>query len=87
MDRVAAKGEGQEEVKVVPLQTVQKNLKEAAEDPLNEMESALLTREAKRLREETSGKAKIADRLRNEHVKMTEAMNGEVSSLAPRGRD
>lgn len=79
VERVEAKGEGQEETEVVPFRHIVSKLKEAAEGTMSARERALLQKEMERLREEREEKEKVADRLRGELTDVTKAFNGECA--------
>ncbi|KAK4051523.1 hypothetical protein OIO90_004737 [Microbotryomycetes sp. JL221] len=80
--RVEARGEGQEELEVVPLRSSHRALLDASETAHNNQEYTLLKKEADRLRKEIAEKEKLADRFRDELNDVTKAFNARLNYFA-----
>lgn len=78
VERVQAKGEGNEKKEAQPLRTLLQQLKDALDRATTNEDKALLDREMKRLRKILADTLAVADRLKAELFKLTSAFNTRV---------
>lgn len=83
VERIEAKGEGEEQTEPVPLRHIIGTLKEALDKTTVLEEKKLLELELRRLKKEVAAKEKVADRLRSELSDVTKAFNCEYSHSPP----
>ncbi|KAK4700839.1 E3 ubiquitin-protein ligase SHPRH, partial [Phenoliferia sp. Uapishka_3] len=82
VERDQAKGEGNEDVEVQPLQNSIKALKDASERASRDEEAEMLDRESRRLRIIFAEKGKLFDRLKSEFNDLTTAFNMRLQYFA-----
>ncbi|GAA5891640.1 hypothetical protein JCM8208_007354 [Rhodotorula glutinis] len=82
VERLEAKGDGNEFAEVVPLRSLIKQLREAAERSTVQNEIAILDRERNRLTQNLAKLEKVADRLRAELADLFHAFNERIVYFA-----
>ncbi|GAA5838983.1 hypothetical protein JCM9279_002557 [Rhodotorula babjevae] len=82
VERLEAKGEGNEFAEALPLRSLIKQLREAAERSTSPHEVAILDRERNRLTQNLAKLEKVADRLRAELALVTTAFNERIVYFA-----
>ncbi|KPV71995.1 uncharacterized protein RHOBADRAFT_56135 [Rhodotorula graminis WP1] len=82
VERLEAKGDGNEFAEVVPLRSLIKQLREAAERSTSQNEIAILDRERNRLTQNLAKLEKVADRLRAELADLVDAFNARIVYFA-----